>query len=124
MEDGARRDVEFACGLFVWPVGTPRRGGRSKKGKGARFSSRSTYICRPAKMRRCCGGGTPDCSSTFSLIRVICGKGRMSEAALRNGDDVRHVLGLLSYLIIEIDVKLDLEKVLLYSAYSRRDVMW
>lgn len=48
----------------------------------------------------------------------------MSEAALRNGDDVRHVLGLLSYLIIEIDVKLDLEKVLLYSAYSRRDVMW
>jgi len=30
----------------------------------------------------------------------------MSEAALQNGDDVRHVL--LSYLIIEIDVKLDL----------------
>ena len=32
----------------------------------------------------------------------------MSEAALRKREDVRHVLVLLSYLIIEIDVKLDL----------------
>ena len=38
MEDGARRDVEFACGLFVWPVGTQReREGKVKEGKGARI---------------------------------------------------------------------------------------
>ena len=30
-----------------------------------------TYICRPPKINRCCWGGTPDCSSTFSFMREI-----------------------------------------------------
>ena len=30
-----------------------------------------THICRPEKISRCCCGGTPDCSSTFSFMRVI-----------------------------------------------------
>jgi len=30
------------------------------------------HSCRPAKMSRCCSGGTPDFSSTFCLTRRIC----------------------------------------------------
>ena len=30
-----------------------------------------TYSWRPEKTSRCCCGGTPDCSSTFSLMRII-----------------------------------------------------
>lgn len=42
--------------------------------------SHKTYICLPPKISRCCGGGTPDCSSTFSLIRVIyCDRRASSE---------------------------------------------
>ena len=42
--------------------------------------SRKTHICLPPKISLCCGGGTPDCSSTFSLIRVIyCDRRASSE---------------------------------------------
>lgn len=75
VEDGSSSDIEIARSLIVWPIFVLREQTlESVKNRGARSQDcklRDTHICRPPKINRCCGGGTPDCSSTFSLMRVI-----------------------------------------------------
>jgi hypothetical protein len=66
----------------------------------------TTDICLPPKISRCCGGGTPDCSSTFSLIRVIYGNRNV--AGRGHPGQISHPR---THFIIEINVKLDLGKI-------------
>jgi hypothetical protein len=73
--------------------------------------NKETHICRPEKISRCCCGGTPDCSSTFSFMRVIWRRRWMNEQRLRlRGDHCWLMMdgGKFLYLVICIDIKFDL----------------
>jgi hypothetical protein len=83
VQDRTGRDVGVAGGLVV-------RAASSVSRAGVRRWTR-THSWRPPKMRRCCGGGTPDCSSTFSLMRVIYAAGRRACATRAEGDRERVV---------------------------------
>ena len=64
MQNCTGGDVEIACCLVVRPTTADSQ----------LHSTRPnvyTHICLPLKINLCCCGGTPDCSSTFSLILVI-----------------------------------------------------
>jgi hypothetical protein len=81
VQDRTGRDVGVAGGLVVRAASSVSMAG---VGRWTR-----THSWRPPKMRRCCGGGTPDCSSTFSLMRVICAAGRQKCATGVKGDGER-----------------------------------
>lgn len=84
------------------------------------------YICLPLKISRCCGGGTPDCSSTFSFMRVIYKKGKKNRVIgmfsqfwkwkryrleyVDVGRVARTSQKIVSttYLVIGVDIELDL----------------
>ena len=76
------------------------------------------YICRPLKINRCCGGGTPDCSSTFSLIRVIYREGiisvstrtcRSKRISCKDSGAFLYPADGVIHLILRIDIKFDLQ---------------
>jgi len=94
-------DMNFRAdsGVGQKPEQTQTR--RTRTGTEKAMIDRAAYICFPPKIKRCCTGGIPSFSSTFSLIWATC---LDSESASR--DDVSK--GGTACLVLRLYIQLDL----------------
>lgn len=66
MEGVSRLETRLLCGMLV----DASVSGIDERSQNTCHAG--THSCFPEKINRCWGGGTPDCSSTFSFNRMIC----------------------------------------------------